>query len=85
MSFHKMLCIDSAGHLDVYKKITHTMEWVYTLPLYASDVMLAIVTEAFNVESMLLTCVAERYYGVHNTFCFMETHFSFRWWVTKFL
>ena len=84
VAFHKILCIDSSGHLDAYKNIAYTMEWIHMLALHVSNGVLAIIAEAFIVASMLPKCVAGRYYGVHKAFCFMEAHVNLRWWVTKF-
>ena len=55
------------------------------LALHARNVMPVIIAETVTMASMLLICVAGRYYGVHKAFCFMKTHASFRWWVTKSL
>ena len=68
LDFHKILCIDCIGNIDVYKDITHTMEWVYMLSLHASNVMTAITVENLIVASILLACVAGRYYVVHTAF-----------------
>ena len=53
---------------DIYHgmDITYTMEWIYMLPLHINNGMLAIIAEAFIVESMLLIHVLGRYHGVHN-------------------
>ena len=69
MASHKIFCINCVQHLDAFQNITYTMEWIYMLALHASDVMLAIIATGFIMASMLLTCVAGRYYGIHRNFC----------------
>ena len=85
MAFHKILCIYCVRHLDVYKTITYTIKYIYMCALHTSNVTPTIIAKTFIVASMLLTCVAGRYYGAHRTFCFIDIHASFWWWVTNYL